>query len=202
MQLIGYLDSPFVRRVAVSARFLGVDYTHRELSIFSQYDEFRQINPLVKIPTLISDDGRILVESTLIIDYLESLAGRRLAPDHAEGKVTSLQFTGAALVAMEKVAQLIYETKQRPKELQHALWIERLSQQLRAAVDLMETNVGDGDSWLVGSTICQADISTAIAWRFVQNVTPEKVPATNYPGLGRFSDRAERLPEFIACPLP
>ncbi len=201
MQLIGFMDSPFVRRVAVSARFLGIEYTHKELSIFSQYDEFRQINPLVKIPTVICSDGRVLVESTLIIEYLELLSGRRLAPDHADGRIASLQITGTALVAMEKVAQLIYETKQRPVGVQHRPWIDRLVQQLRAAVDLMETYTAEGDRWLVDSAICQADITTAIAWRFVQNVTPEKIPATNYPKLSKFSDRAERLPEFIACPI-
>ena len=50
MELIGMLDSPFVRRVAITARFLGIEYEHNPLSIFKNYDEFRKINPLVKVP--------------------------------------------------------------------------------------------------------------------------------------------------------
>ena len=73
MELIGMLDSPFVRRVAVTAQFLGIRYEHNPLSIFKGYDEFRVVNPLVKVPTLITDDDVMLVDSTLIIDYLESL---------------------------------------------------------------------------------------------------------------------------------
>jgi len=46
--------------------------THNPLSIFKGYDEFRKVNPLVKVPTLVCDDGQMLVHSTLIIDYLES----------------------------------------------------------------------------------------------------------------------------------
>ena len=72
IQLIGYLDSPFVRRVAISLKFLGVEYEHRELSIFRDFEEFRAINPLVKVPTLVLDDNQVLVDSTLIIDYLEN----------------------------------------------------------------------------------------------------------------------------------
>ena len=88
MQLIGYMDSPFVRRVAVTARFLGLDYEHRELSIFREFDEFSEINPMVKVPTLVCDDGQFLVDSGLIIDYLESLAGRgRLMPSDESGSV-------------------------------------------------------------------------------------------------------------------
>ena len=45
MQLVDYLDSPFVRRVAITMQFLGIDYTHRELSIFRDFDEFCLINP-------------------------------------------------------------------------------------------------------------------------------------------------------------
>ena len=34
MQLIGYMDSPYVRRVAVTAQLLDIPYEHRELSVF------------------------------------------------------------------------------------------------------------------------------------------------------------------------
>jgi glutathione S-transferase len=203
MQLIGYMDSPFVRRVAVTAQFLGIPYEHRELSIFRDFDEFSAISPLVKVPTLVCDSGEVLVESTLIVDYLESLAeaGKTLLPQVDEERVKALQLIGIALVANEKVAQIIYETKQRPVELQHPPWIERLEQQLRGAIDLLHIAVGDGATWFFESGVSQADITAAIAWRFVQHVVADKIPADDYPGLVNFSARAEALAEFVACPL-
>ncbi len=75
MVLIGMLDSPFVRRVAITMQMFGIDYRHRPLSIFKSFDEFRLVHPLVKVPTLVCDDGEMLVDSTLIIDHLESLSG-------------------------------------------------------------------------------------------------------------------------------
>ena len=77
MKLVGWLDSPYVRRVAITMQFLGIEYEHKKLSIFNEYDEFRRLNPLVKVPTLVFDDGGILVDSTLIIDHLESIASHR-----------------------------------------------------------------------------------------------------------------------------
>ncbi len=203
MELIGMLDSPFVRRVAVTARFLDIPYEHNPLSIFKGYDEFRGVNPLVKVPTLVSDDGVMLVDSTLIIEYLESLGanGRSLMPEHGPDRVRALQIIGIALVAMEKIASLIYERTQRPKETQHPPWIKRLDGQLRSAVDQLETSVGDGSQWFFGTNVTQADISSAIAWRFTQHAVPKRIPADDYPGLVAFSARAEALPEFIACPL-
>lgn len=203
MELIGMLDSPFVRRVAVTAQYLGIPYQHNPLSIFKGYDEFRQVNPLVKVPTLVCDDGTMLVDSTLIIDFFESICtnGKSLMPDNIADRARALQVIGVALVAMEKIAQLIYEKTQRPKELQHGPWIGRLTEQLHSAVEQMEAVVGDGSAWIFGSDISQADITVAIAWRFSQHAVPRRVPADEFPALAAFSARAEALPEFIACPL-
>jgi len=203
MKLIGMLDSPFVRRVAVTARFLGISYDHEPLSIFSDYEKFRGVNPLVKVPTLVCDDGEMLVDSTLIIDYLEShcAQGRSLMPEDDADRVRAWQIIGVSLVAMEKVVAVIYERTQRPQELQHAPWIARIDQQLRGALAQMESFAGDGSRWLFGSDLTQADITLAVAWRFVQHAVPRRIAADEYPGLVAFSARAEALPEFIACPL-
>ncbi len=204
MQLIGYMDSPFVRRTAISMQFLGIDYEHRELSIFRDFEEFRSINPMVKVPTLLLDSGEVLVDSTLIIAYLESqLARRSLMPDDGADYLAAVQQIGVALLCMEKVASIIYETTQRPVDLQHQPWIDRLEIQLKGAVELMESYVSDcpDGTWLSGSALSQADISTAVAWRFIQHIDRVKRDPVDYPALAAFSARAEALPEFVACPL-
>ncbi|MDB5739409.1 MAG: glutathione transferase domain containing protein, partial [Alphaproteobacteria bacterium] len=67
MLLIGMLDSPFVRRVAVSLKVLGLPFEHQSVSVFRHFDQFAALNPVVKAPTLIADDGTVLMESTLIL---------------------------------------------------------------------------------------------------------------------------------------
>jgi glutathione S-transferase len=203
MELIGMLDSPYVRRVAITAQILGIDYVHRSLSVFRNYEEIRAINPLVKVPTLVCDDGEVLVDSTLIIDYLESIApmGRSLMPTSPAARRRVLQLTGIALIAMEKAVAHLYETKQRPKERQHQPWIERVDQQLAGAVRMLAEAVGKGERWLTGPEPTQADVSIAVALRFVRQIRPEALPTKEFPGLYRFSERAEALPAFLACPF-
>nr|BFE96285.1 hypothetical protein GCM10020185_68210 [Pseudomonas brassicacearum subsp. brassicacearum] len=48
--------------------------------MFRHFEQFQHINPVVKAPTLVLDDGNVLMDSTLIIDYLEALAapGKKL----------------------------------------------------------------------------------------------------------------------------
>src|SRR5262249_51034285 len=107
MQLIGMLDSPYVRRVAISLQLLGLPFEHRSVSVFRQFDEFQRVNPVVKAPTLVTDGGGVLMDSTLILDYAEALAaarnaaGRSLMPKHPAERLRVLQLTGLALAACE-----------------------------------------------------------------------------------------------------
>jgi glutathione S-transferase len=203
MQLVGMLDSPFVRRVAVTMQFLGVQYEHRSLSVLGGYDEFRKVNPLAKVPTLVCDDGEMLVDSSLIIDHVERLAGRTLMPGGDEDCRRALQLIGVSLTTMEKVAQRIYELKMRPDEYQYAPWLERVTEQLNSALDWLEKAASgvEDDQWLFGADVSQADICIAIAWRFANHAAASEARPEARPALVAFGERAEVLPEFKACPL-
>lgn len=48
MKLVGMMGSPYVRRVAISLRLMGVEHEHRQISVFRDADEFRAINSVVK----------------------------------------------------------------------------------------------------------------------------------------------------------
>jgi glutathione S-transferase len=202
MQLIGMLDSPYVRRTAISLRLLGIPFEHRSLSVFRDFETLRAINPLVKAPTLVCDDGTQLVDSTLIIDYAETLAGRRLMPSAPGQHRRALRWVGVALVVAEKAVQVYYEHK-RHENRRDPDWIARVSGQLQSACALLEQELRgtNGNTWLSGGVLTQADVTLAVAWGFAQLVAPEVVPAGDYPKLAAFAARAERTPEFLAFPV-
>src|SRR5271155_303199 len=101
MQLIGMLDSPYVRRVAIALQLLGLRFEHRSISVFRGFEQFRLINPVVKAPSLICDDGEVLMDSTLIIEYAEAItSGRRSLMPHARAERQHvLHYIGLALAA-------------------------------------------------------------------------------------------------------
>ncbi len=139
MRLIGMLDSPYVRRVAISLQLLGLEFGHQPLSVFRTYAEFARINPVVKAPTLVRDDGTVLMDSTLIIDCAESLAApRSLMPAQAAERAQALRVIGLALAACEKSVQIIYERALRPSEKRHEPWVTRVTGQLLAAFAALE----------------------------------------------------------------
>ena len=203
MQLIGMLDSPYVRRVAISMKLMGIPYEHRPLSVFRNYHEFRAINPAVKVPTLICDDGEVLMDSTLIVDYLESLVPveKRLMPIEPASRRQALGNIGVALAACEKSVQRFYELTLRPVDKQHAPWLDRVTQQMNGALAALDKLAGTATPWLHGERFSQDDVCIAVAWRFTQFVMADAVPAADYPRLAAYSLRAESRPEFLQTPL-
>ncbi|QSI31667.1 glutathione S-transferase [Variovorax sp. RKNM96] len=200
MQLVGMLDSPYVRRVAISLRLLGLAFEHRPVSVFSTFEQFRVINPVVKAPTLLCDDGMVLMDSTLIVDYAEAMAGRSLMPADLAQRQRALRITGLALAACEKTVQIVYEHNLRPAEKLHQPWVDRVQGQLVAAYSALEQETAAMPLPDDEATLTQAGVSTAVAWSFTQLMLPEVIAPASFPLLAAYAARAENLPAFLASP--
>jgi glutathione S-transferase len=200
MQLVGMLDSPYVRRAAISLRLLGVPFAHRSLSVFSTFAQFRDINPVVKAPTLVCDDATVLMDSTLIIDHAQALSGRSLVPADPAQRLRDLRLTGLALAACEKTVQIVYEHNLRPAEKLHQPWVDRVRSQLVAAYAGLEAELAAQPLSAQQETMTQAGVSSAVAWSFTQLMLPELVSAQDFPVLAAYAAQAERLPVFLDAP--
>ncbi len=201
MKLIGMLDSPYIRRVAISLQMLGLPFEHQSLSVFRTFDAFSRVNPVVKAPTLVCDDGEVMMDSTLILEYAQALAHpRSLVPAQPKALQHALCVLGYALAACEKSVQIVYERGVRPPEKQHAPWVERVTSQARAAYDALEADLARGGLGADGAAFGQAELTTAVCWHFTQRTIPDVVPAAAYPRLCAFSLAAEARAEFRAAP--
>ncbi|NBB60132.1 glutathione S-transferase [Pseudomonas sp. ODNR1LW] len=202
MKLIGMLDSPYVRRVAISAKRLGIALEQQSVSVFRTFEQFQQINPVVKAPTLVLDDGEVLMDSTLIIDYLEALAepGGSLMPQGIEQRLRALRLIGLALAASEKSVQLYYERNLRPAEIQFQPWVDRVEGQLAAAYAALERELEKQPLPSDGS-IGQDGITLAVAWSFTNLVVPDQVDVAQFPRIAAFTVYAEGLEAFVATPI-
>ena len=201
MRLIGMLDSPYVRRVAVTLRLLGVPFEHDPLSVFSTFDQFRRINPVVKAPTLVCDDGTVLMDSNLIIDYLEALAGRSLWPADLASRARALRAAGLAIAACEKLQQIVYELHLRPPEKRHAPWRERVDAQMRAALSALDAEIERMAPVAGESALTHGGLAAAIAWRFMRIKLETPVADADCPALAAHAARVEAFPAFAATPV-
>lgn len=199
MLLVGMLDSPYVRRAAIAGTLLGLEFEHRSISVFRHADRFAPINPLLKAPSLVADDGTVLMESELVIAHLEDVAGRSLRPRDPAARLADLRATGLALVACEKAIAIEYERK-RPEALRYGPWLVRVGAQLRDAFAALDAVAARDWTGAVPPTTHGA-ISAAVAWGFVRFVVPDTMDPGSYPALRDHAARAEATPAFRHWPI-
>ena len=96
--------------------------------------------------------------------------------------------------------QIYYERNLRPAEIQHAPWVERVSEQLKTACAELERELIERPL-SAGQDIGQDGISIAVGWSFIQLVVPDQASAESYPVLAAFASEAERLDIFKSLPM-
>jgi glutathione S-transferase len=204
MFLIGQYDSPFVRRVAIALRLYGLAFEHKPWSTFGDADRIAPYNPLRRVPTLVLDDGEALIESTIILDYLDELVGveKAMLPRSGLERRRHLRICALATGLGDKAVSLLYERVLRKEQL--ALWVARCQAQIADVLAVLEAERAKVTTpyWL-GTRIGHADIAVACVVRFTREAHPQLFDAASYPALAAHADRCEALAPFqeIVQPL-
>ena len=205
MLLVGMFDSPYVRRVAVSLRYLDIPFEHGNWSVGADFERISAYSPLGRVPVLVMDDATVLVDSAAILDTVDELVGpgRSLLPTSGATRREAQRLISLAIGAAEKAREQIHERLVRPPEKYHAPWVERCREQMHGALGLLETACGrlGGDDWLVGGRYSQADITVACIFTFLCDSLEVANRTTPYPSLSAFVERCEARPEFRQCYL-
>ncbi len=134
-------SSPFVRKVRIAASVLGLD---GEIAIdradtMSPDDTIRQQNPLGKIPALLLEDGTVLFDSRVILEYLDHRAGGgRIIPKNASARFAALRLQALADGIMDASVLLVYEGRWRPPERHEPKWVELQTGKVTRALAALE----------------------------------------------------------------
>src|SRR5437588_4485098 len=194
MILVGQYDSPFVRRVAVTLIHFGIPFTRNRLSVFNP--AMADINPLVRIPSLIIDGSETLFDSAAILDYLDELAGpgRALIPRSGDERRRVLQATVLAAGAIEKTGGVVYERHFHAAACIAHEWVARCLAQIAGALVHLDGHAKE--PWFFGGRMTQAAITLACTIFYFGLRLPEAFPSGRYPRLEQIARRCEALDAF------
>lgn len=203
MILIGQYDSPYVRRVGIALTLYELPFEHRPWSTFGDAGKIRPYNPLTRVPALVLDNGEVLIESHIILDYLDSLVGseRAMFPASEPERHRALKIAALATGAADKAVSLFYE-KRLHKDVSD-LWAARCGAQINDALRVLDAERAQQKSgfWF-GERIGHADIALTCALRFIGEAHPGLVSMTNCPALAADAARLEAMPVFKAIAQP
>jgi glutathione S-transferase len=196
MILIGQYDSPYVRRVGIALTLYDLPFEHWPWSTFADADRIRRFNPLTRVPTVVLDDGAVLIESHAILDYFDNLmpAERALFPRPEPGRREAMKVAALATGLADKAVSLFYEKLLH--EQMSELWSERCRMQMASVLAVLEADrAGRRSDYWFGSRIGHADIAVAVVLRFISEVHPD-IALSEFPALKNHAARLEALPAF------
>ncbi|HVR19776.1 MAG TPA: glutathione S-transferase family protein [Polyangiaceae bacterium] len=203
MILIGQYDSPFVRRVAIALRRYGIDYEHRPWSVFADAEKIAEFNPLRRVPTLVLDDGVVLVESSAILDALDELVppDRVLLPRSGPLRRDGLRIMALATGFADKAVSLYLETlfRKAPSER----WLARCREQIADTLDVLDADRSKrASSWWLGESLGHVDIAVGCALTHLREAHPDFFDPKRWPNLSVHLARTDALDEFRAIYQP
>ena len=165
MKLFGTLTSPYVRKIRIFLQEKGIDCEFIIEGPAEAAGNVARLNPLGKVPVLERDDGQVLFESIMIVDYLDSLGGALLIPSSGEVRWETQRWHALGQGIADAVVTRFLEAR-RSAECQDPMQIQRQEGKVAAALTFAESHVSDGE-YLVDSQLTVADIAMGVALGYV-----------------------------------
>lgn len=201
--LIGMLDSPFVRRVAIALELYGFEYENLALRTVGDAERFAEYSPLRRAPTLKLPNGELLFDSHLILAHLDEQVdpGRVLLPREPKARLLARQVIAIAAGIADKSVDGVYEKVFHPSVARSPIWLQRIESQLQDSALWLE-GVAPAIDYLHGTALSHADIIVGTALCFAREAHPDWLKFDRSPRLKAWLDRLDALPVFQRTYLP
>lgn len=197
MKLIIATPSPYARKARVA---LLEKYIEFELIVDNPWLRAAQApahNPLGKIPILILDDGRVLHDSKVIVEYVDALNQTpQLIPSELGPRIEHKQIEALADGVCDAVVLTVLE-RARPPAAQSSDWLARQRSKIEAGVTQCEQLIGERD-WFVAARFGLADICVGCMLGYLDLRLPDFDWRRRSPRLSAFFDRIAARASFAA----
>ena len=132
--------SPFGRKAKIAAAVLGLSdrITVEMTDTNDPNDSIRKQNPLGKIPALVLDDGKVLYDSRVIVEYLDYLAGGGKLLPQGPSRFDVLTLQALANGIMDASILRVYEARFRPEERRDPNWLSYQSDKVSRGLAALE----------------------------------------------------------------
>lgn len=195
MKLYASTGSPFARKIRVMLIEKNAPHEVEMVDLWAA-NEFKKTNPVGKVPALQLDDGRVLVNSPLIADYVDArFPGPRFIPADPDQRLEVRRWEALADGTMDAAVASFYEMRFHDERKRSRVWLDRQRGKLDSGFAALEGMLGDRP-WCVGDAMSLADIALACHIGFISARRAEFFPQEKYPGLARLWQRLEARESF------
>ncbi len=175
MKLYQFPVSTYSQKVLIALAEKGIECETEEIMLFdeAQRTAYREVYPLGKIPLLVLDDGHMIPESSIIVEYLDTHfdGGTGLIPaDPDESRKVRFRDRMLDLYVNEPVTTLVFQSW-KPEAERDAERIERARETLAVMYRYIDGELAD-KTWMHGDAFTLADCAAAPPLFYAREVAP------------------------------
>jgi glutathione S-transferase len=194
MRLVVAAPSPFARKARIALLEKGLAH---EIVVQNPWQAEIADNPLGKVPVLYLGEGRVVHDSSVIVEYLDTLgAPPQLLPADPRLRVAHRQVEAIANGICDAVVLIVTE-RSRPAGRRSIEWIARQAAKVPRALDELERLLGERDDFTAHG-YGLAEIATGCALGYLDLRYPELDWRKDHPRLARLAARLAERASFAA----
>lgn len=188
--------SPYVRKVMVLLHEAGqlgdVELVTTSGTPLDPADGFSAVNPLSKVPALVTDDGQAIYDSRIICRYLDARAGAGLYGAEDTWRIQTLEATGEGII--DAALLMAYEWRLRPEEIRFEAWVEGQWVKIAQALDVIERDYMD----LMNAPLNAGQIAVACALGYLDLRNADRTWRDGRPALAAWFEAFSARPSMQA----
>ena len=191
MKLIGSSSSPYVRKVRITMAEKKLDYQYVTDNVWSSETRIADSNPLGKVPCLVMEGAEALIDSRVIVEYLDTLSpvGKLIPPNGRErAEVKTWEALADGVLDAAILARLEATWDGRSKAQRSQEWIDRQLGKVQASVKAMSRGLAD-KPFCAGIHLSLADTAVACALGYLDFRFPDIAWRSDHPNLARLQDK-------------
>ncbi|KQN79619.1 glutathione S-transferase [Duganella sp. Leaf61] len=195
MKLIGSLGSPYVRKVRVVLAEKKLDYQFELENVWAPDTAISKLNPLGKVPSLVMDDGSVMIDSRVMVEYLDTLTPVcKLLPANSRDRA-DVKCWEALADGIIDAAVIVRLERLRPIELQSEDWVARQQGKVKLGLAALSDKLGDLP-YCMGKNYSLADVAVGCTLGWLTFRFPDIGWRDDHANLARLFDKLSERQSF------
>jgi glutathione S-transferase len=196
MKLIGSLASPYVRKVRVVLAEKKLDCQFELENVWAPDTIISTLNPLGKVPSLVMEDGTVMIDSRVMVEYLDTLTPVcKLLPPNGRDRADVKCWEALADGMLDAAIIVRLERTQRPIELQSEDWIARQMRKVHLGLASLSEKLGE-QAYCAGKNYSLADVAVGCTLGWLSFRFPEITWRDDYANLAKLFDKLSERQSF------
>jgi len=181
MKILYSPASPYSNKVRMGARYAGIAAESVLTDTNANPPELVSNNPLGKIPTLITPDGKAIYDSRAIMHFIDRETKGKLYPRNAERRTEVEMLEALCDGICDSLLAIVYEKRFHPPEKIHQPWIDRQWEKVVRGLDYLNANMPKTGAKLHAGHFAMAAMLRYIELRFTGEWQKGRPKLKNWP---------------------